>query len=268
MIYVGFGDFKSVKEMFTLDKKKAIVTGSGGGIGSAIAYGFAEFGVDVALLDCNAESINSVKRELEGRFPVKVLAIHVDVCDSKQVEDGVDKVINNFSQVDVLVNSHGIAQWSPVEDMSGKDWDRMMDVNLKGVFLMCQAVGRHMIERRYGKIVNVASMSGRIVNTPQPQTHYNVSKAGVVMLTKCLAAEWAKHNINVNSVSPGYTLTPLVKNLLKTQPEYLDRWKPLIPAGRLAEPIDVVGAVLFLASEAARYVTGHDLVVDGGYTLW
>jgi len=125
-----------------------------------------------------------------------------------------------------------------------------------------------MIERRYGKIINIASMSGSIVNKPQPQAHYNASKAGVIMLTKSLAAEWAKYNINVNSVSPGYTLTPLVDNLLKTQPEYADYWKPLIPMGKFAEPKDIVGAVVFLASEAASYVTGHDLVVDGGYTVW
>jgi len=248
--------------------KKAIVTGSGGGIGSAIAYGFAEFGVDIALLDLNAESIKGLKKDLEERFPVKVLAIPVDVCDPKQVEDAVNKVIKNFGQVDILVNCHGIGQWSPAEEMEDKDWDRMMDVNLKGVFLMCQAVGRHMIRRKYGKIINVASMSGRVVNKPQPQAHYNASKAGVIMLTKSLAAEWAKYNINVNSVSPGYTLTPLVDNLLKTQPEYANYWKPLIPIGRFAKPIDIVGALIFLASEAASYVTGHDLVVDGGYNVW
>jgi len=152
--------------------------------------------------------------------------------------------------------------------MSEKDWDRMINVNFKGVFLMCQAVGRYMIRRRYGKIINIASMSGRIVNKPQPQVHYNVSKAGVIMLTKSLAAEWAKYNVNVNSVSPGYTLTPLVRDLLKNQPEYAEYWKNLTPLGRFAEPADIVGAVIFLASEAANYITGHDLVVDGGYSIW
>ncbi|MEM2110713.1 MAG: SDR family oxidoreductase [Candidatus Bathyarchaeia archaeon] len=259
---------KSVKEMFVLKGEKAIITGGGGGIGSAIAYGFAEFGVDIALLDSNAEGAKKIKKELEEKFPVKILAVQVDVANPEQVEDAVDKVISYFGQVDILVNCHGFSQWVAAEDMSEKEWDRLMDVNLKGVFLMCQAVGRHMIKRKHGKIINIASMSGRIVNRPQPQTHYNVSKAGVVMLTMSLAAEWSKHNINVNSVSPGYTLTPLVENLLKTQPEYEDTWRSLIPMGRLAKPIDIVGAVLFLASEAASYITGHDLVVDGGYTIW
>lgn len=258
----------SIKKMFKLDGKKAIVTGAGGGIGNAIAYGLAEFGADVALLDLKAESIESIKRDLEKRFPVKVLTVPMDVCDVRQVKDAVGAVIKNFGWVDILVNCHGIGQWSPAEEMDEKDWDKMINVNLKGIFLMCQAVGRHMIKRRYGKIINIASMSGKIVNKPQPQAHYNASKAAVVMLTKSLAAEWAKYGINVNSVSPGYTLTPLVDNLLKTKPEYADYWKSLIPIGRFAKPIDIVGAVIFLASEAASYITGHDLMVDGGYTVW
>lgn len=260
--------FRSVKDLFLLNGKKAIVTGSGGGIGSAVAHGLAEFGADVALLDINAESIETVRKTLKAKFSVRVLAIPVDVCDGKQVEDAVNTVSDGFGRVDILVNCHGIGQWSKAEEMGEKDWDRMLDVNLKGVFLMCQAIGRHMIERRSGKIVNIASMSGSIANKPQSQAHYNASKAGVIMLTKSLAAEWAKHNINVNCVSPGYTLTPLVENLLKDQPEYADYWKPLVPMGRFAEPTDIVGAVIFLASDSASYVTGHDLAVDGGYTIW
>ncbi len=259
---------KSVKGLFELSGKKAVVTGSGGGIGSAIAHGFAEFGVDVALLDVNAESIKNLKIELEERFQVKVLALPTDVTDSKQVEDAVKVVVNSFGRVDILVNCHGIGQWSRADEMSEKDWDRMLNVNLNGVFLMCQTIGRLMIKQRYGKIVNIASMSANIVNKPQPQAHYNASKAGVVMLTRSLAGEWAKYNINVNSVSPGYTLTPLVEDLLKSQPEYADYWKPQVPIGRFAEPLDIVGAIIFLVSEAANYVTGHDLVVDGGYTIW
>jgi len=251
-----------------LKGKKAIITGAGGGIGSAIAYGFAEFGVDVALLDLKIEEIEGLKKFLEEKFSIKALAIPIDVCERKQVEEAVNTVIKIFGQVDILVNCHGIGQWVSAEDMSEKDWDKMINVNLKGVFLMCQAVGRYMIRRRYGKIINIASMSGRIVNKPQPQVHYNVSKAGVIMLTKSLAAEWAKYNVNVNSVSPGYTLTPLVRDLLKNQPEYAEYWKNLTPLGRFAEPADIVGAVIFLASEAANYITGHDLVVDGGYSIW
>jgi len=265
---VNSSAFRSVKDLFLLNGKKAIVTGSGGGIGSAVAHGLAEFGADIALLDINAKSIETLRKALKERFDVRVLAFPVDVCDGKQVEDAVNKAFCDFGQVDILVNCHGIGQWSKAEEMQEQDWDRMLDVNLKGVFLMCQAVGRLMIERRSGKIVNIASMSGSIANRPQPQAHYNASKAGVIMLTKSLAAEWAKHGVNVNCVSPGYTLTPLVENLLKDQPEYADYWKPLVPMGRFAEPTDIVGAVIFLVSDAASYVTGHDLAVDGGYTIW
>ena len=268
MVCVSTYAFKSIKEMFSLKGRKAVVTGGGGGIGSAIAFGFAEFGADVALLDLNITSIEVVKSKLEAKFPVKVLAIRADICDLKQVETAIKRIISEFGHIDILVNCHGVRQWSPAEEMDEKDWDKMLNVNLKGVFLTCQVVGRHMINRRYGKIVNIASMSGKIVNKPQPQLHYNASKAGVIMLTKSLAAEWAKHNINVNSVSPGYTLTPLVEKLLESKTNYVDYWKPLIPLGRFAKPIDVVGSVIFLSSEAASYVTGHNLIVDGGYTVW
>ncbi len=264
---LGFGGFRFVKEMFMLNGKKAIITGAGGGIGGAIAYGLAEFGADVALFDLNIKGIENLKETLEESFPVKVLAIPVDVCDRKQVEDAVNIAVESFGHVDILVNCHGIGQWVPFEEMDEREWDRMINVNLKGVALMCQAVGRCMMKRRYGKIINIASMSGRAVNRPQPQAHYNASKAGVIMLTKSLAVEWAKYNINVNSVSPGYTLTPLVNKLLNSRPEYANYWKALIPLGRFAEPVDIVGAVIFLASDAANYITGHDLVVDGGYTI-
>jgi len=262
------GQFQSIRELFSLDGKKAVVTGGGGGIGSAIAYGFAESGADIALVDLNAESIGALRDELQQKFPVHVLPVPADVSIVEQVEAIVNRIVESFGCIDILVNCHGLGQWSPAEEMNGKDWDRMMDVNLKGVFLMCRSVGRHMIKRRYGKIINIASMSGSIVNKPQPQAHYNASKAGVIMLTKSLAAEWARHSINVNSVSPGYTMTALAENLLKSKPEYADYWKPLIPLGRFAKPIDIVGSVIFLASDAASYVTGHDLVVDGGYTVW
>jgi len=265
---IALQDSDSIKQLFNLDGRKAIVTGSGGGIGGAIAEGFAEFGVDVALFDINSESISELKRKLEEEFQIRALAVPVDVCSSEQVNRAVKRVNDEFGRIDILVNCHGIGQWSPAEEMTEEDWKRMLDVNLTGVFLMCQAVGRLMIKQRYGKIINIASMSGSIANKPQPQAHYNASKAGVIMLTKSLATEWAKYNINVNSVSPGYTLTPLVKNLLKQKPQYEDMWKPLIPMGRFAEPKDIVGAVIFLASDAASYVNGHDLIVDGGYTAW
>jgi NAD(P)-dependent dehydrogenase (short-subunit alcohol dehydrogenase family) len=259
---------KSIEDMFNLKGKTAIVTGAVGGIGSAIAWSFAELGTNVAFVDLDVSNIQLAKKEMEARFGVNTLAVPIDVSDRGKVEAGVNTIVNHFGHVDILVNCHGIGQWAPTEDINVNDWDRMMDVNLKGVFLMCQAVGRYMKEKNSGKIINIASMSGVIVNKPQLFVHYSVSKAGVIMLTKSLASEWAKYNINVNSVSPGYTLTPMVENLLKAQPEYSNYWKPQIPMGRLAKPSDIVGSVIFLSSKAADYITGHNLIVDGGCTIW
>ena len=258
-----------IRKLFDLSGRKAIITGGGGGIGFAIALGFKEFGAsEIALIEPFQEKLKKASKAFREKSGYEPLTVVADVSEKEQVERAVEKIIREFGYVDILVNAHGIFQWMEAEKMSEEDWDRMLNVNLKGVFLMCQAVGRHMISRRKGKIINIASMSGVIVNKPQPQVHYNVSKAGVIMLTKSLAAEWAKYNVNVNSVSLGYTLTPLVRDLLKNQPEYAEYWKNLTPLGRFAEPADIVGAVIFLASEAANYITGHDLVVDGGYSIW
>ncbi|MEM4246544.1 MAG: glucose 1-dehydrogenase [Candidatus Bathyarchaeia archaeon] len=259
--------FRSIRGIFSLEGKKSIVTGGGSGIGAAVAYGLAEYGSDVAVIGRNSERLEDTKNQIE-KIPRASLAIQADVSRYDEVTRAVDTILSQFGRVDILVNSHGIGQWVDAEDITEKDWDTMIGINLKGVFLMSQAVGRSMIKNRYGKIINVSSVSGRIVNRPQTQAHYNTAKAGVNMLTKCLAFEWAKYNINVNSISPGFTLTPLVNNLLKNKPEYISQWKSLVPLGRFAEPYDMVGAVIFLASDASSYVTGHDLVVDGGYTIW
>jgi len=259
----------SFKKAFSLENKVAIITGGGGGICSAIAYGLAEFGADIALLDINLANLNLVKEFLKRKFPERKVEVYqVDVTNYEHASRVVDQVVRDFGKIDILVNCHGIGQWVPAEEMTLDDWKKMIDVNLTGVFIMCQLVGRYMIKQRYGKIINIASMSGHIVNTPQKQSHYNTAKAGVIHLTKSLAAEWASFNIYVNSISPGYTVTPLVENLLKEKPEVAEVWKSLIPLKRFAKPADIVGAVIFLASEASNYVTGVDILIDGGYTIW
>jgi NAD(P)-dependent dehydrogenase (short-subunit alcohol dehydrogenase family) len=258
---------ESIRKLFHFEGKKAIITGAGGGIGSHIANGFAEFGIDTALLDLNLKEVAKEKQALDSKFKIKVIAMQVNVCNAQKVNLIVNSVLEEFGYIDILVNCHGIAQWVTSEEMVEEDWKHMIDVNLNGVFLMCQTVGRHMIERGKGKIVNIASMSGTIVNYPQPQAHYNTAKAGVIMLTKSLAVEWAKYNINVNSISPGYTRTHMVNQFLKKQPEYEEYWVSKTPLGRLASPYDIVGAAIFLCSDAANFVTGHDLIVDGGYTI-
>lgn len=263
-------DLTLMRRLFDLSNKKAIITGGGGGIGLAIAIGFKEYGAsEIALIDFHEDRLKNAVKIFKEIYNFEPLVIKADLSIKDQVEKAIKEVIREFNEINILVNSHGIFQWMESEKLSEEDWDRMIDVNLKSVFLTCQAVGKHMIERRKGgKIINIASMSGLIVNKPQPQCHYNTSKAGVIMLTKSLAAEWSKYGINVNSISPGYTLTPPLEKFLREHGEYEKLWREMIPLGRFARPMDIVGAAIFLASSASDYITGQNIIVDGGYTIW
>jgi NAD(P)-dependent dehydrogenase (short-subunit alcohol dehydrogenase family) len=253
----------SVRKLFELSGQKAIVTGAGGGIGRELCLGLAEMGADVALVDIEQEKMKKVAEELRS-YGGKVMVCKADVSKAKEVEDMVAKVLSEWGRIDILVNCAGIPHLAPAEKMKEEDWDRVIDVNLKSAFLCSKAVARNMIANRRGKIINIASMSGSIVNRPQQQVAYNASKAGVIQLTKSMAAEWAKYNINVNSISPGYIATELTN----IATEYHDQWKNLTPMQRMGEPSELKGAVVYLASEASRFMTGHDLIIDGGYTIW
>jgi NAD(P)-dependent dehydrogenase (short-subunit alcohol dehydrogenase family) len=182
----------------------------------------------------------------------------------------VSAVITRWGKLTIGVNNAGIGLWEDSERMTAEQWDRIMALNLRGVFLCAQAEGRVMLEAGYGKIINTASMSGSIANTPQNQAAYNVSKAGVIHLTRSLAAEWARRGVRVNCISPGYTRTLLVDNLLQgpVGQDKLPTWMAMTPMGRMGDVTDLQGAVVYLASEASDYTTGHDLVIDGGYTAW
>jgi len=253
----------SVRKLFELSGQKAMLTGAGGGIGRELSLALAEMGADVALVDIEQEKMKKVAEELRS-YGGKVMVCKADVSKAKEVEDMVAKVLSEWGRIDILVNCAGIPQWAPAEEMKEDDWDRVIDVNLKSAFLCSKAVARNMIANRRGKIINIASMSGTIVNRPQQQVAYNVSKAGMIMLTRSLAAEWGKYNINVNSISPGYMVTELTKAVA----EYHDGWRKLTPMERMGEPSELKGAVVYLASEASRFMTGHDLIIDGGYTVW
>jgi NAD(P)-dependent dehydrogenase (short-subunit alcohol dehydrogenase family) len=179
-------------------------------------------------------------------------------------------VVDHWGGLTIGVNNAGMGLWMDAETMPLADWRRVIDLNLTGVFLCAQAEARVMLAAGYGKIVNTASMSGSIVNTPQNQAAYNASKAGVIHLSKSLASEWATRGVRVNCISPGYTRTALVDDLLAT-PEgqaVMPRWMELTPTGRMVEVAELQGAVVYLAAPASDAMTGHDLVVDGGYTLW
>ena len=252
-----------ILDRFSLHGRTALVTGGGQGIGRAFALALAEAGADVAVVDINPMTAEEVAVEIRGTG-VRALALETDVTKSKQVRAMVVRIVDEWGCLDVAVNNAGIGSWSNAEEMSESDWDAVMDLNLRGVFLCCQAEGRVMLERGYGKIINTASMSAMIVNRTQNQVAYNASKAGVVHLTRSMAAEWAARGVRVNCISPGYTRTPLVDQV----GHLIQGWVKDIPMGRMAETTDLQGALVYLASECSDYVTGHNLVVDGGFVLW
>lgn len=248
--------------------RKFVVTGGARGIGYAIARAAANSGAAVALLNLDHAGMElaaaRLASEVEG---AKVLTQVCDVSSYEQVVAAGKALEEHWGRTDVLVNNAGIAHHVPAEEMTVAQWDRMLAVNLSGTFFCSQVFGRAMIAAGSGAIVNIASMSGLIVNRPQPQLAYNVSKAGVIMLTKSLAAEWAPHGVRVNAVAPGYTRTDLIEDLLDTDMAR-NFWIAGTPMARMASPEEIADVVLFLASDAASFVTGETLVADGGYTLW
>jgi len=246
---------------FSLRGKVAVVTGGGQSLGLAISRALHGAGAEMVIAEVNDETGPDVAEELEGTF------VHTDVTEPASVRDLVGAVLEQHGRIDVLVNNAGIVHNIPSEEVPDEEWLAVISVNLNGVFWCCREVGTAMLERGSGSIVNIASMSGIISNHPQPQAAYNASKAAVITLTKSLAGEWASRGVRVNSVSPGYIRTPLTElGLSKT--EWSEVWLRETPLGRLAEPEEIAPAVLYLASDAASFATGTNLVVDGGYTSW
>jgi NAD(P)-dependent dehydrogenase (short-subunit alcohol dehydrogenase family) len=260
---------KPILERFGLGGRVALVTGAGQGIGRAFAHALAEAGASVAVVDLNLPNAESVAAELSAKG-ADAIAVKADVTNAESVQAMVDTVVKKWDKLTIAVNNAGMGQWIASEEMSESDWDKMMGLNLKGVFLGCQSEGRVMLAAGYGKIINTASMSAHIANTPQNQAHYNASKAGVLHLTRSLGAEWAPRGVHVNSISPGYTRTKLVQDLLETPlgQQVMPTWLGMTPMNRMAEVTDLQGAVVFLASEASDFMTGSDIVIDGGYCAW
>ena len=258
-----------ILDRFRLTDKVALVTGAGQGIGRAFAHALGEAGAKVAVVDMVMPRAMSVVDELASKR-IEATALAIDVTKADQVTAMVDAVVAKWGKLDIAVNNAGIGIWHDAENIAEADWDRMMNVNLKAVFLCCQAEARVMLPKGYGKIINTASMSGSIVNMPQNQMPYNASKAGVIHLTKSLAAEWATRGVRVNCISPGYTRTKLVEDLLAT-PEgqaINTKWMAMTPMGRMAEVTELQGGLVYLASAASDFTTGCDLVIDGGYSCW
>jgi len=254
----------SILDRFSLKNQTALVTGGGRGIGASLAYALAEAGADVAVADLDLATAVQTANDL-AVMGVRTQAIQVDVTDADQVRRMLEEVITAWGRLDVAVNSAGIANRSPAEDLTEEAWDAVVGVDLKGIYLCTREEGRAMLAVGSGSIINIASMSARIVNRPQLHSHYNAAKAGVIQYSRSCAAEWAARGVRVNTLSPGHTRTPMTA---LSETEMGPTWISNTPMGRLGTPDDLQGAALFLASAASSYVTGHDLVVDGGYTLW
>ncbi|MGP4041084.1 SDR family NAD(P)-dependent oxidoreductase [Gracilibacillus sp. D59] len=253
-------------DKFQLKDKVSIVTGAAMGLGKAMATALAQAGSHIVIADINYQEAEKTAKELSEQESVDAIAIEMDVTNEDQVNEMVKKVMNHFGKIDVLFNNAGIVMNEKAENTSLADWKKVIDINLTGVFITSQAVGKVMIEQKRGSIVNISSMSGIIANTPQCQASYNASKSGVIMLTKSLAMEWAQHNIRVNSIAPGYMKTELTKPFFENGGNMTDTWMNMTPMGRPGQPEELGGIALFLASEASSFVTGSVYTVDGGYT--
>lgn len=253
-------------KVFSLSGDAAFVTGAGSGIGRRIAVALAEAGADVGCFDLpGSEGLEQTADDIRalGR---RALVLRGDVAASDVLASAVSEVESGIGPLSVAVNSAGIANAAPAEDMEESQWRQMLDINLTGLFLSCQAEGRAMLAHGKGSIVNIASMSGTIVNRGLMQAHYNTSKAGVIHLTKSLAMEWRDRGLRVNAVSPGYTATPM--NLRPEVANQARQFEHETPLGRMAAVDEIAWPVVFLASSAASFCTGLDLVVDGGFTCW
>lgn len=250
---------------FRLDGDVALVTGGASGIGQAIAIAVAEAGGAVAVADLATAEFGPTLDRIAS-VGGTAIAVPVDVTDKSELVAAVSKTEADLGPLTLAVNSAGIANAAPALEMSQEQWQRVYDIDVTGVFLSCQAEGAAMLKHGCGSIVNIASMSGTIVNRGLLQVHYNSAKAAVQHLSKSLAMEWAPHGLRVNCISPGYTATPM-----NTRPEVAEQaiqFAADTPLGRMADPAEIAGPTVFLLSSAASFCTGVDLLVDGGFCCW
>jgi len=247
-------------EKQALTGKLALVTGAGQGIGAAIAEALAATGAEVICTDILRARAETTAQDLTSKgYSARAEAL--DVTDSA----AINALAASLPPLNILVCNAGIVTNTPAEDMTDEEWDKVITVNLTGVFRTCRGFGRRMLEAGRGSVINIGSMSGQVVNVPQPQCHYNASKAGVHQLTKSLAVEWATRGVRVNAVAPTYIETPLLHGL-ESQQGLIQRWLDMTPAGRMGQPHEVASLVQFLASDASSLLTGSIINADAGYT--
>jgi NAD(P)-dependent dehydrogenase (short-subunit alcohol dehydrogenase family) len=251
----------SYTSSYPLKDRVAVITGGASGIGLEAAKALKENGAIVIISDIN----KSRGQEVAGELGIDFFA--ADVTNSTEVRNLAKYTLDRHGQIDIAFNNAGIAYSLPSEDCTDEEWLRIINIDLNSVFYCCREFGKAMLARGKGSIINTASMSGLISNTPQPQSAYNTAKAGVIMLTKSLAGEWAKRGVRVNSISPGYINTPMTPKG-QVRSDWYEPWMQFTPMGRIGEPQEIAPAVVFLASDASSFFTGSNLVMDGGYTCW
>ncbi len=254
-------------EKMRLDGKKGFVTGAARGIGKSTASAFAEAGADVAIVDLDIAEAKKTAEELAKETGRKVIAIGCDCTDSEQVEAMVQQVVDEFGGLDFCHNNAGICINAPAEEMTYDQWNKVININLNGIFLTDIAAGKYMLAHNGGSIINTASMSAHIVNVPQPQCAYNASKAAVIQLTKSLAIEWAKRGVRVNSISPGYIGTELTLNSPTLIP-LIEKWNQMAPLGRMGKPEELQAICVYLAGDTSSFTTGSDFIIDGAFTCF
>lgn len=256
-----------MNNLFDLTGKIAVVAGASSGIGVQFAEMLAGQGADVAILARRYDRLSAVAEEIGAKYPQRrILPIACDVRKEDQIMAAVQQIIEEFGQIDILLNNAGVVDSVPIEALEEEAWDRVLDTDLKGVFLMSKHVIRHMKERNYGRIVNTASMLGLTASASIPTHSYNAAKGGVIHLTRGMAATYAKHGITVNAIGPSLFKSEMTENTLFTEPA-LKMYNAVCPMGRPGNPGELNGAVLYFASDASSYTTGQTLFVDGGWTV-
>jgi NAD(P)-dependent dehydrogenase (short-subunit alcohol dehydrogenase family) len=254
-------------EKMRLDGKKIFVTGGARGIGKSVSIAFAEAGADIAIVDIDIDEATKTAAMLKDTYGADTIAIKADVTNEDDVNNMIDTILKKFGRLDVAFCNAGICINAPAEEMTYAQWKKNVGINLDGVFLTAQAAGKVMLKQGGGSIINTASMSAHIVNVPQPQCAYNASKAGVIQLTKSLAIEWAKRNVRVNCISPGYMATELIKQSELLKP-LVSQWNAMAPMGRMGNPEELQSICVYLAGDTSSFTTGSDFVVDGAFTCF
>jgi len=257
----------NVMSQFSLKGRAAIVTGGGQGLGKQMAIALAEAGADIVIVSRRLETAFETQKVIENEG-VGCSVIKADVRAENDVCRMVDLVMEKYGKIDILFNNAGIWRGDDAEKVTTEDWKEVLDVNLTGPFIVSREVGKIMLKQGKGSIVNIASMSGIIVNTPQNQCAYNASKGGLIMLTKSMAAEWAARGVRVNAICPGYMRTEMSEDRYQRKDPAIQRWLEMTPMGRSGSAEELKGIAVYLASDASSFVTGSTILVDGGYTVW